>query len=205
MIIEYLGHSSFLIKGDKISVVTDPFDGLGYAMRRVKADVCVSSHDHFDHNAFSKVDCKKIVKGLSLDSCNEISFKKKIVCHDDNGKKRGETAVMKFSIDGIDFIHFGDVGQPFENDDFYRADVCFVPVGGYYTIDAFQAEKYARATKAKIIVPMHFKTPRSFDVLESVKPFTDKFERVKKVEKAEFTKSTLPQDTTVFVFDYSKF
>lgn len=206
MIIEYLGHSCFLISGEKLSVVTDPFSGLGYDMRRVKADYCLSSHEHFDHDAFENVDCKKIVKGLEKDVCPEIRFDKKIVDHDDcGGKKRGKTAVMKFVVDGVKFIHFGDIGCDFEDDEFYDADVCFVPVGGFYTIDALQAEKYARATKAKIIVPMHFLTPRSFDVLKNEKDFTDKFDCVKRVDFAELTKSSLPENATVYVFDYAKF
>ena len=49
MNIEYLGHSAFLLKGENFSVVTDPFSGIGYEMKRVDCDYVLSSHSHFDH------------------------------------------------------------------------------------------------------------------------------------------------------------
>ena len=52
---------------------------------------------------------------------------------------------------------------------------------------------------------MHFKTPRSFDVLDTADKFIEKFERVKRGSELELTSSSLPQKTEVFVFDYEKY
>ena len=62
MEIEYLGHSSFFLKGNEKSVVTDPFDGVGYAMKRVECDYCLVSHEHFDHCYTDGVKCRKIIR-----------------------------------------------------------------------------------------------------------------------------------------------
>ena len=58
MKIKYLGHSAFLIRGRDKSVVTDPFGDIGYPMEKVKADYCLISHDHFDHDNVEGVDRK---------------------------------------------------------------------------------------------------------------------------------------------------
>ena len=49
-----LGHASFLIKGNKISVLTDPYrdDSVpGLKMPRISANYVTCSHDHYDHDA----------------------------------------------------------------------------------------------------------------------------------------------------------
>ena len=49
-----LGHASFLIKGENISVVTDPYrnDSVPHlTMPRVQANYVTVSHDHYDHDA----------------------------------------------------------------------------------------------------------------------------------------------------------
>ena len=58
MVIHYLGHSSFRIKGQATSVVTDPFDpkSTGLAFPKVSADVLTVSHQHADHNYIEKVE-----------------------------------------------------------------------------------------------------------------------------------------------------
>ena len=68
MKIKYLGHSAFLFCGKDKSVVTDPFSGIGYPMEKVKADYCLISHDHFDHDYVDGVECKKIIRRYNLSS-----------------------------------------------------------------------------------------------------------------------------------------
>lgn len=205
MIIEYLGHSSFLIKGSK-SVVVDPHSGVGYEMPEVEADFCILSHEHFDHNAANKVKKAKILHGLNTPKCDEILLKTRIVDHDKNGgSERGKNAVTYFELDGTSFVHYGDIGEAFGGDPFFKADVAFIPVGGFYTIDAREAVEYVKACGAKIVIPMHFKTPRSFDVLRGVEEFTKYFDNTIRVKELELSKEELPETLTVCVFDYEKF
>ena len=40
-----------------------------------------------------------------------------------------------------------------------RIDVLFIPVGGFYTIDAKTAKTIVEMIKPTIVFPMHYKTP----------------------------------------------
>lgn len=212
MNIEYLGHSAFLIQGTK-SVVTDPFGDIGYSMKKVKADYCLISHGHFDHCA------KENVKGATvIDGEDKTKLAKDIslVCvktfHDDmGGTRRGINNVYKFIIDGVTFCHLGDLGESF-NERTAKAigscDVILIPVGGNYTIDDRNAYLYAEATGAKLIVPMHFKTPRSKIDIAPLEPFKSRYNAIIKVKDVFGTDKaaieSLPEKT-LLIFDTDKF
>ncbi|MDO8599897.1 MAG: MBL fold metallo-hydrolase, partial [bacterium] len=58
MEVQYLGHSSFRIKGKSVTIVTDPYDSakVGLKFPKVDASIVTVSHDHDDHNVISQVD-----------------------------------------------------------------------------------------------------------------------------------------------------
>ena len=159
MIIEYLGHSAFLFKGEDFSVVTDPFSGIGYDVKRVKCDYALSSHAHFDHNYFDGVDADRNVTET------ECGFTAIPCWHDEvKGGKRGCNNAFYFELDGLKVLHLGDIGQPYsEVADLFKldVDVLLVPVGGNYTIDADEAVRYANGIGARLSVAMHYKTKSS--------------------------------------------
>lgn len=159
MFIEYLGHSCFYLKGKEFSVVTDPFSGIGYPLKRVSCDYVISSHGHFDHNNFEGVDARfRVTKSTPV-------FKGIECYHDEvHGRKRGRNTAFYFKLDGLNILHLGDLGEPFGRlAEKFRlpVDVLFIPVGGVYTIDAQEAVKYARFIGAKVTVIMHYATKNS--------------------------------------------
>lgn len=160
MIIEYLGHSAFYLKGESFSVVTDPFSGIGYDVKRVRCDYALSSHAHFDHCYFDGVDADFCI----TETCHGFTA---IPCwHDEAcGAKRGANNAFYFEMDGLKVLHLGDLGQPYSNEAAEAfalpVDVLFIPVGGNYTIDAEGAAAYARRINAKVTVAMHYKTENS--------------------------------------------
>ena len=58
MKLQWLGHSCFRITlNDGRVIVTDPYDDtVGYPPLKVRADIVLSSHGHFDHNYFAAVE-----------------------------------------------------------------------------------------------------------------------------------------------------
>lgn len=206
MFITYLGHSCFYIKGEK-SVVTDPFKDIGYSMESLTADYCLSSHDHFDHNAVELVNAKVTVTDLSaVNSCGDIELSALFTYHDEcKGLKRGDNLVYKFVVDGVKFAHLGDFGEGFSDDLVKRigdVDVLFIPVGGTYTIDCETAVKYVNAIKPKIAVPMHYKTPRSNIDITDCSGFLKNFNEVVYCDKTfSLRNSELPDELTIFAFD----
>lgn len=200
MRITYLGHACFLIEGDKISVVTDPFKDIGYDVERVSADYCTVSHSHFDHDNVAGVDVKEIVKGphpkfLAIDSYHDERL----------GSLRGKNTIFKFEIDGITFCHLGDLGEYFSQDlveEIGKVDVLFIPVGGTYTIDGKEAVKYAEAISAKITIPMHYSTPKSNIDVSDARPFLKRMAGVEKVGVAvEIGDYLKEEENSVLVFN----
>lgn len=175
MIIEYLGHSCFYIKGEDYSVVTDPFGDIGYRPKRVRCDYALSSHDHFDHNGFDAVDAK-----VRVNAQNPHPLFRAIPCfHDDaGGTKRGQNTAYYFEVEGIRVLHLGDLGERFSKEGAEKfklpVDILFIPVGGNYTIDAGEAAKYANYIGARVTIPMHYKTKRSKIDIGPVRDFLNK-------------------------------
>lgn len=204
MKIKYLGHSSFYISGDDKSVVTDPFEGIGYDMERVNADYCTVSHEHYDHNAVKRVNAKKVILRT------EDGFLTIDTYHDANlGKFRGKNAIFKFTVEGVTFCHMGDIGEYYSDaliEEIGAVDVLLIPVGGNYTIDGKEAARYASALRAAITVPMHYKTPRSNVDISGAEDFLKRMPNVTRVgSEIELNKESLPCDPAVYVFDSDRF
>ena len=199
MKIKYLGHSAFLFCGKDKSVVTDPFSGIGYPMEKVKADYCLISHDHFDHDYVDGVECKKIIRRT------EDGFLAIDTFHDPNlGKLRGKNVAFKFSVDGVTICHLSDVGEYLTESltgEIGKVDVMLIPVGGNYTIDGKEAANYVLNTHPKIVIPMHYKTPNLDIDVDSV----DKFLLTLGIpyetcgEEIEIDKNNLPTATEIIV------
>ncbi len=211
--IKWLGHSCFLIwLDDAVKIITDPFDSsVGYPAPEVTADVCVVSHDHFDHNCVSVVKGNpEVVKGSGEKKAKNVSFKGVGTFHDEKGGSlRGENTVFLWELGGIKFAHLGDLGAGLSQEQIKqmgKVDVLFVPTGGYYTIDAQTAGKVVSDLNPRVVMPMHYKTPvlGSNFPIAGVDEFLKGKENVVKVGQnaITFKKETLPQKTTIYVLEY---
>ena len=213
--IKWLGHSCFLISlNDVLKIVTDPFDSsVGYPLPDVTADVCVVSHDHFDHNCVSVVKGNpEVVKGSGEKDAKGIKFKGVGSFHDEKGgSERGENTIFTWELGGIKFVHAGDLGidlSDSQKNEIGAVDVLFVPTGGFYTIDAATASKVVASLNPKVVIPMHYKMPfmgENFPIAP-VDEFLKGKDNVVKVGKnsVTFTKESLPEKTTIYALEYKK-
>lgn len=169
--IKFHGHACISLHYKDLVIVIDPHDGasIGLPTPSVKGDVVLVTHDHFDHNAtnvVSKPDSvilsshlggKRLsVKGVDL----EIEGIK--VSHDkQSGKRRGWVSAYKVSLNKFVVIHLGDIGD-YPSDEAFsklsqpRPDVLFIPVGGFYTVEPYEAWEIAAKINPRIIVPIHY-------------------------------------------------
>jgi L-ascorbate metabolism protein UlaG (beta-lactamase superfamily) len=78
-------------------------------------------------------------------------------------------------------------------------DILFVPVGGFYTIDAPVASQVCDQLKPKIVIPMHFKTPKCAYPIAGVEDFLKGKKNVRKVgsSEVEFEREKLPAVTEI--------
>ncbi|HYR63743.1 MAG TPA: MBL fold metallo-hydrolase [Actinomycetota bacterium] len=60
-----------------------------------------------------------------------------------------------FTIDGVRYYHAGDT-DPIPEMESISCDVAFIPIGGYFTMDATEAVEAVKLIGAQLIVPIHF-------------------------------------------------
>ena len=166
MLITYHGHSEFILESsDGFILALDPFDAhVGYPMHEYFADVVSVSHQHSDHNYTEKIKGlpQIISKAGKTQVREDISITQIDAFHDDDeGALRGHTFLTLIEMDGLRLLHAGDLGTKLTGEqvaEIGQVDVLFIPVGGYYTIDAPQALETVRALSPTLTLPMHYKT-----------------------------------------------
>jgi len=210
MKIKWLGHACFLITSkDGTRVITDPYTvggGINYSPITETADVVVVSHDHGDHSNVSAVQGKpEVVKGSCTKTVKGIRFRGITTSHDaSQGQQRGANTVFCFTIDDIKLCHLGDLGHvlsPEQVTEIGAVDIIFVPVGGFFTIDAPVASYVCDQLKPKVVIPMHFKTPKCAYPIADVEDFLKGKKNVRRegVSEAEFQREKLPAVSAIML------
>ncbi len=206
MRIKYLGQACFVITSDAgTRIITDPYKtggGLSYGEIREAADIVTVSHEHFDHNNVTAVRGNpEIVRRTA--KVKGIEFTGIPGYHDDaGGKKRGDNIIFCFDVDGIRVCHLGDLGHTLSEKQIAglgKVDILFIPVGGYFTIDARVATEVCNQIKPRVIIPMHFKTEKGLQVLAGVEDFLRGKANVRRLDisEAELRAQQLPADTQI--------
>ena len=186
--IKWFGHDMWKISNENISVITDPFTDIGYKLpQNETADVVLSSHDHFDHNNIQLIKGKPIVintkgkhnvKGIPIENFE--------TWHDENsGADRGKNLLMKFTISDKTFLHCGDLGHMLSNEmikKIGKIDVLFIPIGGFYTINAETAHMIVKKISPNIVFPMHYKTTVLDFPIEPKEAYTKLIKTFRKVD-----------------------
>jgi len=194
MKVKWLGHSCFLITSkDGIRIITDPYavgGGINYAPIKETADIVVVSHEHGDHNNISAVRGKpEVVKGSGVKIARGIQFRGVATYHDKfQGKQRGTNTAFCFSLDDIKLCHLGDLGHLLTQEqveEIGAVDMLFIPVGGFFTIDAADASQICDQLAPKVIIPMHFRTPKCIYPIAGVEDFIKGKKNIREVDSSE--------------------
>lgn len=163
MDIKYLGHASFQMKGKTAVVVTDPFDSkmVGLKYPKVDADIVTVSHNHGDHNQVALVGGNPLVVDWPGEyEKQNVRITGYPTYHDKvKGAEKGENVMYKIEMEGLSILHCGDLGHTLEDkfsEQVGAIDVLMIPVGGYYTINADEANAVIRELEPSIVIPMHY-------------------------------------------------
>lgn len=173
MKITYLGHSCFKIESGGRSVVLDPYQDNsvpGYLPLRERADRVLCSHGHRDHGG---VECVTLEEGADLPFTVETIE----TWHDDQqGALRGRNAVHILDDGQCRLAHLGDLGcepSPEQKERLKGLTALLIPVGGWYTIDAAQADALVRELAPRVVIPMHYRGEGfGYDVIGTLEEFT---------------------------------
>jgi L-ascorbate metabolism protein UlaG (beta-lactamase superfamily) len=167
MKIKYLSHSCFEIKNSK-TLLIDPFFSKENSLApnyEGKPDLVFITHEHFDHVDAARFDSRVICPpGLKFknsinmkigDVKNFDDVKVQMVASSHHQSKYPTGYVIEFENKRI--YHPGDTYldgiKPLG-----KINVLFVPIGGYYTMDAKEALKALDIIKPDLTIPMHFNT-----------------------------------------------
>jgi len=191
-------------------MVVDPHDGksIGIKPPVVTADVVLITHNHFDHNASRVVRGDAKIIDYPFDGVEKgIRIKSFETCHDEhNGEKRGLVRAYRFTMDGIRFLHLGDIGHlPPDSliQSIGKIDILFIPVGNVFTIGGKMAWEIITKLKPRVAIPMHY---RVGGLSLSIKPVDQFLENVPKDRiirvgnEVTFEKEDLPESLEIWVF-----
>jgi L-ascorbate metabolism protein UlaG (beta-lactamase superfamily) len=209
--ISWMGHAMFILEdkgGNRL--VTDPYNEyVGYNLPDIEADIVLVSHDHGDHSNIDLVKGNPIIKrDTGAQEIKGILITGFSSHHDSyKGKERGPNVIFRWEMQGLVFIHLGDLGHVIEGElaeELSGADVLFIPVGGVFTIEDSQAEQVVKKLKPHIAVPMHYRTPACSLPLQTEEPFVARFDNVERTGKQPLliSKENLPEKVRILVMDY---
>jgi L-ascorbate metabolism protein UlaG (beta-lactamase superfamily) len=216
MHVEWYGQSAFRLADASTAVFIDPFADMTPLLDRgtrwdypaiagVEADLLLVTHEHLDHNGVEAVGGDPVtLRSTSGRLESPIGEVLGIASEHDEvaGTERGANTLFVFTLAGTRIAHLGDLGQRSLRAEQLTAlgtvDLLFVPVGGGPTIGAEQAMDIAVATRARFIVPMHYKTER-IDFLEPVDEFAERAARTERLPSPAFDLESVPAGDTPVV------
>jgi L-ascorbate metabolism protein UlaG (beta-lactamase superfamily) len=217
MQVEWYGQSAFRLTADGTTVFIDPFADMSELaaargmqfdyppIKGVDADVLFVTHEHFDHNAVEVIGGSPHVLRSTAGRLESPLGEVVAVAseHDERaGTERGSNTIFVFELDGVRCCHFGDFGQGGLRDEQADAigtvELLFIPVGSGPTIGPEQAAAISERVGARLIVPMHYRTPR-VNFLEPVDPFLERMANVRRLDEPGFDTAQLPFERPLVV------
>lgn len=210
------GQACVRVKGKSATVVFDPYEPTftGLSPLRIAADIVCISHGHQDHNNASCVTPTEegktpfVISGPGEYEISGVNIVGIASFHDDKGgTERGKNTIYHTTVDEINFVHLGDLGQKKLTQDQVEAlsacDVLFIPVGSVYTISGKEAPDIIAQIEPKIIIPIHYKLPGLKFDLEPVSVFLSTMgkENLEPQQKFSVSRERLPEEPEVVLLE----
>ncbi|MEO6811092.1 MAG: MBL fold metallo-hydrolase [Isosphaeraceae bacterium] len=185
MRITWYGHAAFLIETEGTRIILDPFrspDSGGYAPIAEPADIVAVSHenDRYHSHLGQIVPPFEVVRGLELPkegrTVRGIRFEAVPVFETPERLPGDEVTILQIHVEGMRIVHLGDLGHPLSADELaplQGAEIVLALAGGPPTIDFPDIPPLLDAIGPRIVVPMHYKTPRINLKIQPVERFLD--------------------------------
>jgi L-ascorbate metabolism protein UlaG (beta-lactamase superfamily) len=183
MNILWYGHAAFLIQTGGTRIILDPYrspDSGGYAPIAEPADIVVVSHenDRYHSHLGQIIPPFEVVRAMDLPAggreARGIRFEAIRVFESPEKLAGDEVAIVHFQAEGLRVVFLGDLGHSLDEAELAPirgADVVLVPAGGPPTIDFPLIAPLLDALEPRIVVPMHYKTPRIYLDIQPVGRF----------------------------------
>ncbi|WP_169972933.1 MBL fold metallo-hydrolase [Tautonia rosea] len=185
MRILWYGHAAFLIETEGTRIILDPYtsaDAGSYAPIADPADLVVASHENAKyHSGLSEiVPPFQYLLGTEFPSegveALGIRFEAIPVFETPEKLPGDEVTILQFRAEGLHVAFLGDLGHalsPEELTRLGRPEILLFPAGGPPTIDFPLIPDLIAALDPKLILPMHYLTPKINLALQPVERFLE--------------------------------
>lgn len=172
MRITWFGHAAFLIETDGLRVILDPYrspDCGGYEPIAEPADVVVVSHenDRYHSHLGQIVPPFEVIRALEMPTegvaFRGIRFHAVHVFENPERRPEDEVTIIHFKAEGMHIAFLGDLGHALTDEELSPirgADVVLIAAGGPPTIDFPEIPTLIAAIGPRIVIPMHYLTPK---------------------------------------------
>ena len=207
MTITWFGQSCFRLETKGPSILVDPFSKeIGLRPPRIKDDIVLVSHDHYDHNNLENINPEAFVINSPGEYEKQGVYVRGLNSYHDKaeGKERGLNTIFVIRAEDVAIGHLGDLGQEALTDsqieEMGDIDILMIPVGGKYTINYKEAAAVVGQIEPKIIVPMHYKLKDLEVDIEGPEKFLKEIGFYKeKVDKFKINSKLLPTEETKLI------
>jgi L-ascorbate metabolism protein UlaG (beta-lactamase superfamily) len=219
MNITWCAHAAFLIEGEGLRIITDPYtpETSGFAPITTPADIVIRSSDDDDSHCNAAMirgnphvvtatevgDGTATVDGLTIQA---IQAQESVV----HKVQPGDCAMYCFTLDGIRIAHMGDVGNRLSEAQLAAlagTDVLLALTGGPPTIDLDDLCDAIGVLRPRLVIPMHYALPGRMTTMLPVTAFTDRFPAEAVIwsdgPTLSLSRSELPADTRIIVLQPS--
>ena len=220
MRITWYGHAAFLVETDGLRIILDPFrspDSGGYEPIAEPADLVVVSHenDRYHSHLGQIVGSFDVVRALELPPdgavVRGIRFESVHVYESPERLPKDEVTIVHFRADDLHVVFLGDLGHRLSEDELaplLGADIVMAAAGGPPTIDFPEIPALLDAIEPRVILPMHYKTPKINLNIQPLERFlevlpSDAVERPG-TSSIEIARDTLPAERTIIVLEHAR-
>ncbi|SIO64778.1 L-ascorbate metabolism protein UlaG, beta-lactamase superfamily [Singulisphaera sp. GP187] len=220
MRITWYGHAAFLIETEGRRIILDPFrspDSGGYEPIDEPADLVVVSHENDRyHSHLGQIRPPfQVLKALDIPPEGEtacgIHFETVRVYETPERKPEDEVTIVHFRVEGLHVVFLGDLGHALDASDLKplrAADIVLAATGGPPTIALAELAPLIDAVGPRLVLPMHYKTPKINLNIQPVERFLETMPETP-VDRPgrtwlEVTRATLPESRTIVILDHAR-
>jgi L-ascorbate metabolism protein UlaG (beta-lactamase superfamily) len=220
MRIMWYGHAAFLIETEGRRIILDPYrspDSGGYEPIAEAADLVVVSHenDRYHSHLGQIVAPFEVLRALEIPDGGQemlgIRFEAIHVFETPDRKPEDEVTIVHFRAEGLHVVFLGDLGHPLDEEELAPirgCDIVLVAAGGPPTIDFPAIAPLLDAIAPRLVLPMHYKTPRINLNIQPLERFlevlpADPVERPGRTW-IDVSRESLPDRRTIVVLDHAR-
>ncbi len=220
MRITWFGHAAFLIETQVVRIILDPYrspDCGGYEPIDEPADLVVVSHenDRYHSHLGQIIPPFETIRALELPPqgtmFRHISIQSIHVFETPERRPEDEVTIVHFQAEGLHVVFLGDLGHPLTGPELAPlrgADIVLAAAGGPPTLDYPEIPPLLDAIGPRVVIPMHFKTPRINLNIQPVERFLealpgDPIDRPG-AHSVEISRASLPSARTIVRLEHAR-